>query len=396
MTAGLTLFDDLRLDLDTAIELTAQAVNAYAHVSPHWVVTFSGGKDSTATLTVLHWLIESGHVPRPESLTALYADTRMELPPLHHAAMGQLAHLAERGVRTRVVQPPMDKRFWVYMLGRGVPPPGAHFRWCTGIMKLEPMQAALASLSADLGQFLVMTGVRIGESAARDARIAISCSKDGSECGQGYFQQEIQGQGAMLAPIVHWRVCNIFDWLTNQNVGYAHGYPTLDVAAIYGGDEAAEINARTGCVGCPVANRDKGLEVVVQIPEWAHLRPLLELRGLWEDMRADNVRLRKRGERKKDGSLTGNGDRKGPMTLEARLMFLDRVLELQGRVNAGKPAHLPVFELINAEEEARIRHLISVGTWPDRWTGDEPRADEFFYRSQIAEGGQLPLIGDLA
>lgn len=391
-----TLFDDFRLDLPRALQLTEESVNAYAHVSDHWVVTFSGGKDSTATLTALHWLIEQGRVARPKTLTALYADTRMELPPLHHAALGQLAHLAERGVQSRIVQPPMDKRFWVYMLGRGVPPPGAHFRWCTGIMKLEPMQAAMQALTADLGQFLVMTGVRIGESEARDQRIALSCSKDGSECGQGYFQNDLKGQGALLAPIVHWRVCNVFDWLTAQDYGYAHGYPTQAVAAIYGGDEATEINARTGCIGCPVASRDKGLEVVITLPEWAHLRPLLELRPMWEEMRADKVRLRKRGERKKDGTLTGNGDRKGPLVLEARLMFLDRVLDLQARVNAKKPAHLPDLELINAEEEARIRHLVSVGTWPDRWDGTEARADEFFYRSHLAEGGQLPLLGDLS
>jgi DNA sulfur modification protein DndC len=32
--------------------------------------------------------------------------------------------------------------------------------------------------------------VRLGESAARDQRIALSCSKDGAECGQGWFQQK--------------------------------------------------------------------------------------------------------------------------------------------------------------------------------------------------------------
>ena len=35
----------------------------------------------------------------------------------------------------------------------------------------------------------MLTGVRIGESAARDQRIALSCTKDGGECGQGWFQQ---------------------------------------------------------------------------------------------------------------------------------------------------------------------------------------------------------------
>lgn len=37
----------------------------------------------------------------------------------------------------------------------------------------------------------------------------------------------------------------------------------------------------------------------------------------------------------------------------------------------------------------------NVGARLDRWDGTEARADEFFYRSHIAEGGQLPLLGDL-
>ncbi|WP_331314137.1 hypothetical protein [Methylobacterium mesophilicum] len=31
-------------------------------------------------------------------------------------------------------------------------------------------------------------------------------------------------------------------------------------------------------------------------------------------------------------------------------------------------------DLLNAEE-ARVRELIAAGTWPKRWTGDEPTAD---------------------
>jgi DNA sulfur modification protein DndC len=34
----------------------------------------------------------------------------------------------------------------------------------------------------------------------------------------------------------------------------------------------------------------------------------------------------------------------------------------------------PEIDLINAEEEARIRELIDLETWPDGWAGDEPIA----------------------
>jgi hypothetical protein len=35
----------------------------------------------------------------------------------------------------------------------------------------------------------------------------------------------------------------------------------------------------------------------------------------------------------------------------------------------------PRVDLLNAEVEARIRELIAAGTWPQKWTGDEPVAD---------------------
>lgn len=36
---------------------------------------------------------------------------------------------------------------------------------------------------------------------------------------------------------------------------------------------------------------------------------------------------------------------------------------------------MPAIDLINAEEEARILQLIAANQWPDRWSGDEMRAD---------------------
>ena len=41
----------------------------------------------------------------------LYADTRMEMPPLQLSAMGVLDELRERGIKARVVLPEIDKRF---------------------------------------------------------------------------------------------------------------------------------------------------------------------------------------------------------------------------------------------------------------------------------------------
>jgi len=385
-----SLFDDVRMDLARALELTAADLNLYGPSSRHWVVTFSGGKDSTATLTALHWLVREGRVRPPETLTALYADTRLELPPLQASALEVLRHLEAQGVRVRVVTPPLDHRFFVYMLGRGVPPSGARFRWCTGVMKMGPMNAALRALHRRHGRLLVITGVRIGESVARDQRIAISCSREGTECGQGYFQRDLPGgYGDYLAPIAHWRVCNVWDWLT-----YAPelGYPTQFVAEAYGGSEAQEVNARTGCMGCPVASRDLALETVVELPHWAYLRPLLRLRELWPELRAPHSRLRKRGERRRDGTLVKGGDRLGPLTFEARRYGLEYVLGIQREVNERARAEgRPEVELVTAEELARIHELWEQRVWPQGWDGDEIPGDQAFIPSAALEAGLQTL-----
>jgi DNA sulfur modification protein DndC len=44
---------------------------------------------------------------------------------------------------------PLDKRFLVYILGRGVPPPNNNtLRWCTRQIKVDPMAAELSERAA--------------------------------------------------------------------------------------------------------------------------------------------------------------------------------------------------------------------------------------------------------
>jgi DNA sulfur modification protein DndC len=391
-----------RLQMTDSIELTVQSLNAYGPDHQDWGIAWSGGKDSSATLTLICWLIDTGKVRRPRSLTVFYADTRQELPPLAIAAAQLMDELQERGIRVEVVTAPMDKRFMVYILGRGVPPPNNNtLRWCTRQIKIDPMQHALEQRIAEFeGNVLMITGVRQGESAIRDARIEMSCGKDGAECGQGWYQQVLpnakglRGRIATLAPLLHWRVCHVWEWLKHWAPQAEFGdWSTAMIADAYGGDEAEEINARTGCIGCPLAQEDTALNTILRNPAWAHLMPLKGLRPLWRELREPGNRLKKAGlERLKDGSIAKNPQRMGPLTLEARAMALDRVLGIQAECNAGAlAAGRPQIDLINAEEEARIRELIAAQTWPDGWDGDEPSADTV--QATIYQNGAVqPLL----
>ena len=202
----------------------------------------------------------------------LYADTRQELPPLFVSALAIIERLRQMGVSVTVCRAPMDKRFLVYILGRGVPPPNNNtLRWCTRQIKVDPMAEALSHVVSAAGpKILTITGVRQGESAIRDRRIEMSCGKDGAECGQGWYQEVlpnakgIRGRIATLAPLLHWRVCHVWDWLKffapDDEYG---GWPTAMLADAYGGEEAEEINARTGCIGCPLASKDVALENIL-------------------------------------------------------------------------------------------------------------------------------------
>ena len=371
-----SFFEGSRLTLDEALEMTAESLNTYAQFYRHWAIAYSGGKDSSALLTAVLHLLNTGRVARPQSLTVLYSDTRQEIPPLHIGALQTLETVRALGHTARVVLPPLDERYFVYMLGRGVPPPNNNtLRWCTAQIKVEPMVAALKELRDAQGEkFLMLTGVRVGESAARDARIALSCGRNGAECGQGWFQETTPAAVAdTLAPILHWRVCHVWDWLQFDAPAIAPSVSS--VADVYGGEEAEEINARTGCIGCPLATKDAALDNVIKQPEWAYLQPLKRLRPLYEDLRSFVHRKQKNGERNKDGNLSSNPSRKGPLTLEAREWALSKVLEIQEQINADA-AQLgrPLVDLINAEEEARIRALIATRTYPNRWSDADPDA----------------------
>jgi len=254
----------------------------------------------------------------------------------------------------------------------------------------------LRRLFGDRGQqVLMLTGVRQGESAIRDGRIAMSCSRDGAECGQGWYQEALPNQlCATLAPILHWRVCHVWEWLKHWAPLPEFGdWSTSMVADAYGGDEAEEINARTGCTGCPLVSGDSALDRLLRMPQWSYLAPLNELRPLWRELRMSKYRLRKQGgETRADGTPVKNQQRMGPLTIAARKMALARVLELQRQVNAAAVAERrPQVDLLNEAEIARISEMHDKRVFPQKWSGDEPAADAEF--DLIMAGGAVqPLL----
>jgi DNA sulfur modification protein DndC len=237
------------------------------------------------------------------------------------------------------------------------------------------MEEGVVKLHAEKGKkVLMLTGVRMGESAPRDGRIIASCSKDGAECGQGWFQTSLPGDVCdTLAPILHWRVCHVWEWLKHWAPLPEFGdFSTEIIADAYGGDEAEEHNARTGCVACPLVEKDYALDILLRNHKWHYLKPLKELKPLYRWMRFPANRLRKTGE--KEGGK--NKQRMGPLTFEARKAAYERILDIERRVNEGAiAAGMPTICILNDEEKAHIQHCWEIEQWPDGWEGDEPTGD---------------------
>lgn len=388
MSAQLNLFTNSKLSFDESIQILIDSVNAIASNYDHWVFAWSGGKDSTTLVTLIMTLIDTGQIKhKPKTIDVLIADSRAELLPLQAGADQISKQLVDRGANVHKVVAEMDKRFMVYILGRGVPPPNNNtLRWCTRQIKIDPMKNKMEALFNRYGsKMLSFVGVRQGESAIRDGRIAMSCSANGTECGTGHLYESVdESISDKLMPILHFRTCVIWDWLQIYAPSKKFGnWETQLLAEAYGAyeeDDPREINARTGCNGCPLASKDVALITILKNPYWHYLKPLLNLRVIYDAMRLPKYRLRKKGgHRNKDGKLAKNQNRMGPIALKFRLEFLKQILQIQRDINDHAiENNKPIIDIINSDEEDRIRHLIEIGTYPNGWEGSEPMADEYF------------------
>lgn len=303
----------------------------------HWIVTFSGGKDSTTTLVIA---LETALIcaKQIQRIDIVYSDTMIEIPIIQQFALDFLKNLqsfdriAALPIHCHVVYPAIKERFWVCLLGKGYPPPHQRFRWCTRRLKIEPVEDALKSFIRP-GKTLILTGVRFSESRDRNARLRQSCSR-GGECGQGvWFEYSSRLQAAYMAPIVEWNECDVWDFL--QFHAPTLGYSTDHIEErVYNGRET-----RFGCWMCTVVRQDRTMEKITSLPEWSYLRPLLDFRQRVKDLTSCP-----------ESRVTRLDGKPGKLTLATRRQLLEELLEVQKRVG---------MTLIFHEEIEAIKQLWS-------------------------------------
>ena len=293
-----------------------------------WVVTYSGGKDSTA-LVVLSLYMKTLHPDIDLNIT--YSDTMMEIPQMSTVAYSFLTAIEKRyPAQVKIVYPEIEDTYWVRMIGRGYPPPGPRFRWCTPKIKIKPSR----KLHADNGLFI--TGLRMGESQQRDIRLKSSCLNGGAnECGSDVW---VNQKGIdVAAPIIHWTADEV--WYFLMMPGRKAIPETQLVVDLYGNTAM-----RFGCWMCTVVMKDKTMMALAKSGD-VKVQKLLEFRE-WiveESRKPENRYFRKDG-------------RKGRLNIEFRHSILRKLLALQDEIN---------LVLITKQELRSIETIFDSGAYGD-------------------------------
>ena len=266
-----------------------------------WIVTYSGGKDSTA-LVVLSLYMKTVHPDIDLNIT--YSDTMMEIPQMSVVAYTFLKSIEKKyPAEVKIVYPDINDTYWVRMIGRGYPPPGPRFRWCTPKIKIKPSR----KLHEDNGLFI--TGLRIGESQQRDIRLKSSCLDGGAnECGSDVW---VNQKGIdVAAPIIHWTAEDV--WYFLMFPGKKAIQETQLVVDLYG-----NTSMRFGCWMCTVVMKDKTMIALAKSGDYK-VQKLLEFRE-WiveECKKPENRYFRKDG-------------KKGRLKKDFRRIILQKLIDLQ-------------------------------------------------------------------
>lgn len=207
------------------------------------IVSFSGGKDSSATLqNVFRALGDSG-----KRLYIITSDTLMEIPYyqnyLNRTKERIKTYIRQSGLNAEMitVRPDIKNSFWVSVLGLGYPAAHMGFRWCTGKLKIDPIGNFVKRITADR-DFMVFVGVRSAESALR-ARI----------------YKEKNYKPHHYAPILDWTAHDVWEFLLTQPCPWGDHSELIQVyryssdECVYGEKQGVCVgNARYGCWACPL------------------------------------------------------------------------------------------------------------------------------------------------
>lgn len=362
-----------------------------------WVVGYSGGKDSTATLQIIWTAIaQLPQEKRRKPIHVISTDTLVENPVVSIWVQNSLISMAEVAIKSGIpvrphrLIPALKDRFWVNLIGRGYPAPRPMFRWCTSRLKISASTKFITEIADRHGEAILVLGTRRAESSARDRVLA---KYEGSTRDLLSRNSDSNLDRVWVyTPVVTWSTDDVWEYLISYENPWGYdnnalfqmyrgATPDAECPLVVDKSTASCGDSRFGCFVCTMVSEDKSMQAMIQNDEekqW--MAPLLDFRNKYLKTEGDRVF---REFTRLDGSLTlqyldvskgkevpnpamevsTEKGRKhailvhGPYTQLRREQILEALLNTQRLVAEQAPPAVGNFELISIEEIEEIRRL---------------------------------------
>ena len=360
------------INKDTINGLMETIRNLYLCDDIPWVIGYSGGKDSTATLQLV-WLALS-ELPRDQvkkQVHIINTDTMVESPVISKWVQKSLKTMDEAAEEqglpfvTHRLTPAMDNTFWVNFIGRGYPFPRKKLRWCTDRLKIQPVNTFVKEQIAEHGEIIMVIGTRKAESARRAKTMAYYEKKRVREL---LSPNQAMVNELVFSPLEDWNDNDV--WVFLMQYKNPWGYSNKELLTLYKGATADNEcpmmvekglpscgKSRFGCWVCTMVAQDKSMEAMISNDEEkAWMTPLLEFRNKFGNEELDRDR---RSFRKMAGYLQGSYKQlhHGPYKKEVREEWLRDLLTIQKDINENGPEEFSDLELITLPELRNIRRI---------------------------------------
>lgn len=370
--------------------LTQEIQQLYCLDAIPWVVGYSGGKDSTATLQLI-WNAIALLPPskRIKTIHVITTDTLVENPIVSNWVRKSLERMKlaaqeqKMPVEPHLLYPDIKETFWVNLIGKGYPAPRHRFRWCTERLKIYPSNHFVRDVVRVSGEVILVLGTRKAESIKRAASmekhqlgtLQNRLNPDSSSPQSLLYNSPSLPNSLIYSPIEDWRTDEV--WLYLNQWQNPWEYSNKDLFTMYRGATADNEcplvvdtstpscgDSRFGCWVCTMVNKDKSMEAMIQNDEekeW--MQPLLDIRNEL-DIKDDrdkrdfrriwgNVQL---FDRNVDGEISVEPI-PGPYTKYWREHWVRRVLEAQTQIRRTAPEIMRDITLITPEELSEIRRI---------------------------------------
>ena len=340
-----------------------------------WVIGYSGGKDSTATLQLV-WMALA-QLPANQRMKkpvhVISTDTLVESPVVAkwvEVSLEKMSEIARNEnmpmpIITHRLTPDYNDTFWVNLLGRGYPYPRPNFRWCTDRLKIQPANTFVQNIVSSYSEVILLLGTRKAESVSRAKTMEFYEKKRVREflSPNGTMQNEL-----VFSPIEDWSNDDVWIYLMQNKNPWNHSNKELltmyrgatsdnECPLIMNQDIPSCGKSRFGCWVCTMVEQDKSMAAMIMNDsekEW--MTPLLEFRNHIGDSIADRTR---RDFRRMSGRAHIFKGRlvHGPYKKNVREAWLKRLLEIQKDINEHGPHEFKSLKLITNGELAKIRDI---------------------------------------